>query len=92
MAVGIRADEPRRLHTSARSRSGLHKFIYPLAEAGMGKKEVKELCQKYNLLNPVYEWRSSVSCFCCFFQRKGDWIGLMKYHPTLYEIAVQWEQ
>jgi hypothetical protein len=27
-----------------------------------------------------------------FFQRKGDWIGLLKYHPTLFEIAAQWER
>lgn len=92
VAIGIRADEPRRLHANVRPGSGQHKFIYPLAEAGMDKKEVKALCEKYNLLNPVYKWRSSVSCFCCFFQRKGDWIGLLKYHPTLFEIAAQWER
>jgi 3'-phosphoadenosine 5'-phosphosulfate sulfotransferase (PAPS reductase)/FAD synthetase len=67
--IGIRADEPRRLHTNPRPRIGAREFVYPLAEAGMGKADVKELCAKYNLLCSVYQWRSSVSCFCCFFSK-----------------------
>lgn len=89
MAVGIRADEPRRLNM--KPRNGIE-FYYPLADVGMDKKDVIEFCKKYDLLNPVYEWRSNVSCFCCFFQRVGDWKGLMKYHPALYKIAEEWER
>lgn len=82
MHMGIRADEPRRQHGKS----------YPLVEAGYGKKEVVELCRKYDLLNAVYSWRSNVSCFCCVFQRKYDWLGLLKYHPSLFALAEQWEQ
>jgi hypothetical protein len=80
--IGIRADEPNRVHDKC----------YPLVEAGLSKDDVKKLCQKHGLLNPVYEWRSSVSCFCCFFQKARDWRGLMIHHPTLYEIANEWEK
>jgi 3'-phosphoadenosine 5'-phosphosulfate sulfotransferase (PAPS reductase)/FAD synthetase len=90
--IGIRADEPRRLHTNLKPRTGIHEFRYPLAEAGMGKKDVKALCSKYDLLNPVYKWRSNVSCFCCFFQRASDWKGLLKHHPTLFSLAEEWER
>ena len=83
--VGIRADEPRRLTERG-------KFRYPLSEAGMDKKDVKKLCEKYGLLSPVYQWRTNVSCFCCFFQKKKDWKGLLINHPTLYEIAQEWER
>lgn len=83
--VGIRADESRRL-------TEREKFRYPLAEAGMDKKDVKKLCEKYGLLNPVYQWRTNVSCFCCFFQRKKDWKGLLINHPTLYAVAQEWER
>jgi PP-loop superfamily ATP-utilizing enzyme len=83
--VGIRADEPRRL-------TEREKFRYPLAEAGMDKKAVKKLCEKHGLLNPVYQWRTNVSCFCCFFQKKADWKGLMINHPTLYAVAQEWER
>lgn len=89
VAVGIRADEPRRLN---RDKRGCAEFYYPLANAGMGKKEVKEICRKHDLLCPVYDWRSNVSCFCCFFQKLFDWRGLMKNHPTLFEIANEWEK
>jgi PP-loop superfamily ATP-utilizing enzyme len=92
VAIGIRADEPRRLHTNMKPRHGSHEFRYPLAEAGYGKKEVIELCRKHDLLNPVYQWRSNVSCFCCFFQRLHDWVGLLKHHPSLYAIAEAWER
>jgi 3'-phosphoadenosine 5'-phosphosulfate sulfotransferase (PAPS reductase)/FAD synthetase len=88
-AIGIRADEPRRLNRA--DRNGVS-FYYPLAEAGMDKADVKALCRKYDLLNPVYQWRSSVSCFCCFFQRAADWRGLQKHHPTLYAVAEEWER
>ena len=91
---GIRADEPRRVRSREVSRPGCKNLYnsYPLVEAGMCKKDVFELCKKYDLLNPVYKWRSNVSCFCCFFQRKSDWLGLLKHHPELYALAEQWEK
>lgn len=87
--VGIRADEPRRLNTKARTCGD---FVYPLAEAGMDKRAVHSLCARHGLLNPVYEWRSNISCFCCFFQRKRDWLGLLQHHPDLYAVAEEWER
>jgi 3'-phosphoadenosine 5'-phosphosulfate sulfotransferase (PAPS reductase)/FAD synthetase len=91
MAVGIRADEPRRIRTERASYAHFDAY-YPLVEAGYGKKEVKEICAKHGLLNPVYEWRSNVSCFCCFFQKKRDWKGLLINHPSFYAIAQEWER
>ncbi len=88
VAVGIRADEPLRL----RGDKPGYAVEYPLADAGMDKAAVMEICRKHGLLNPVYEWRSSVSCFCCPFQRKWDWRGLRTHHPTLYAIAEEWER
>jgi hypothetical protein len=88
IAVGIRADEPRRLRGD---RVGLH-YSYPLAEAGMDKAAVKALCAKHDLLNPLYDWRHTVSCFCCFFQPIRDWRGLWRHHPTLFTVAEEWEK
>lgn len=88
--VGIRADEPNRA-VDRKPREGDHRFEYPLFDAGLDKAAVKSLCEKYDLLNPVYTWRSSVSCFCCFFQRKYDWLGLLKNHPDLFRVAEEWE-
>jgi hypothetical protein len=58
----------------------------------MGKEDVKALCEKHGLLSPAYKWRSSVSCFCCPFQRKHDWLNMLKEHPHLYSIAEAWEE
>ena len=88
VSVGIRADEPRRL-------GGYEKAPYPvdfpLVAASMGKADVHDLCRKHDLLSPVYQWRSNTSCFCCPFQRKQDWRGLLKHHPALYAMAEDWE-
>ena len=91
VCVGIRADEPRRLKKIT-TYAGKHEAVHPLAEAGMGKDDVKALCRKHDLLSPVYKWRTNVSCFCCFFQRKADWLGMLQHHPTLYSIAETWEK
>lgn len=88
VSVGIRADEA---HRMAENRNSWPQDR-PLVDAGYGKKEVLELCRKYDLLNPVYDTgRSSCSCFCCPFQRKGDWLWLLKQHPDLYALAEEWE-
>jgi hypothetical protein len=92
VCVGIRADEPRRIHTNTKPREGQHQFTYPLCDSALDKKDVMNLCQKYDLLNPVYQWRTNVSCFCCFFQRLCDWQGLLKHHPTLFAVAEEWER
>lgn len=90
VCVGIRADEPRR-QKRWKPRKGEHEFTWPLVDAGLGKAEVLALCERHGMLNPVYQWRSSVSCFCCPFQRKGDWLGMLKHHPTLFKVAEEWE-
>jgi len=89
--VGIRADEPRRAG-NMRPRSKGHELALPLVKAGLGKKDVRALCRKYDLLNPLYRWRSNVSCFCCPLQRKGDWLGMLDHHPQLFALAEEWER
>lgn len=86
--IGIRADETKRIRPNKKP----WPVHYPLVNAGMGKQEVFALCEKHSMLNPVYKWRSSCSCFCCFFQRKSDWLGLLEHHPGLYSLANQWEK
>jgi 3'-phosphoadenosine 5'-phosphosulfate sulfotransferase (PAPS reductase)/FAD synthetase len=88
--VGIRADEAQRARLDVFSK-GQWEYKYPLLEAGMGKKDVLALCRKHDMLSPAYEWRSSTSCFCCPFQRKNDWRGLMVRHPDLFALSEDWE-
>jgi len=88
VAVGIRADEAHR-NAGAAGKGGI--ILRPLVEAGMGRKDCHQLCEKHGLLNPVYEWRTRVNCFCCFFQNRRDWWGLLHNHPSLYALAEEWE-
>lgn len=89
--IGIRADESHRATLKPRSANSKHTFQYPLIKYGLDKKAVIDLCEKYDALNAVYQWRSNCSCFCCPFQRKSDWKGLLKHHPDLYALAEEWE-
>jgi len=86
--VGIRADERERASRLAESNPY---WQFPLIEAGLGKTDVIALCRKHDLLNPLYQWRTNVSCFCCPFQRKQDWLGMLQHHPTLYRLSEEWE-
>lgn len=81
-ALGICADEDHRMPDAYR----------PLADAGITKAEARKLCEKHELVNPVYKWRSSCSCFCCPFQRKQDWKNLWREHPDLFALAERWEE
>jgi len=81
-AIGICADESQRMEDKNR----------PLVDAGITKSDARKMCESAGLINPVYCWRSSCSCFCCPFQRKRDWIGMAKNHPDLYALAEEWEK
>jgi hypothetical protein len=39
----------------------------------------------------MFSWRSRSNCFNCFYQRRYEWIGLLEYHPDLFERAEQLE-
>jgi len=80
-AVGICADESHRSPELYR----------PLVENNISSIDARKLCEKADLVNPIYEWRTHSSCFCCPFQRKSDWLGMNKKHPYLYALAEQWE-
>lgn len=91
VSVGIRADEPHRLDPTKPGNKKAYEWDRPLIDAGMGKKDVIKMCEKHDLLNPCYKWRSNCSCFCCQFQRKNDWLGLLRNHPDLYALCEDWE-
>lgn len=90
--VGIRADETERTRLATRPHKGDYRFEFPLVDAGLDRKAVHALCTKHGLLSPAYQWRTNTSCYCCPFQRKADWLGLMRTHPDLYALAEEWER
>ena len=79
--IGICAGEEHRMPEVSR----------PLVKAGISRQDARKMAKKKGLLNPIYQWRSHTSCFCCPFQRIADWRGLLIQHPDLYRLAEQWE-
>lgn len=87
--VGIRADEARGGYVS--TKSNIHP-VFPFKECGLGIADVERLLEQSGLgLPSYYEWRQRSGCFFCFYQRSGEWAGLLERHPELYEQAKAYE-
>ena len=87
--VGIRADE------SARSKmSSLPNVtaVYPFVSDGLVRQDIVALLEETTGVPKYYAWRSRSGCYFCFFQRKGEWLGLREHHPDLFEKAMRYEE
>lgn len=40
----------------------------------------------------LFNWRSRSNCFCCFYQRLYEWVGLLEHHPAVFDQAVELER
>jgi 3'-phosphoadenosine 5'-phosphosulfate sulfotransferase (PAPS reductase)/FAD synthetase len=88
--VGIRADEHREGYISTKPSIVP---IYPFKEDGITKDDVMRILDESGVGLPTYySWRSRSGCYFCFFQRKGEWVGLLEQHPDLYELSVAYEK
>jgi len=87
--IAIRADEDRRGYLSTKPNI-IAKF--PFKEDGIVLSDVRRILQTAGLgLPSYYEWRSRSGCYFCFFQRKIEWVGLLRRHPDLFERAKAYE-
>lgn len=77
--IGIAADEHKRL---ARLK-GQNK-ISLLARYGYTENMAKKLCEKYNLLSPIYRTSERNGCWFCPNCRIKDFAMLRKRHPELW--------
>lgn len=89
--VAIRADEPYR-QGYAPTNPKIH-TILPFRDDGVDKKGVYRLLEDSGIgLPEYYKWRSRSGCTFCFFQRKIEWVRLMKEHPDRFEEAKGYEK
>jgi 3'-phosphoadenosine 5'-phosphosulfate sulfotransferase (PAPS reductase)/FAD synthetase len=87
--VGIRADEQRSGYISTKPNI---KPVFPFKELGLTIADVERLLEASGLgLPSYYEWRQRSGCTFCFFQRTGEWIGLLERHPDLFAEAKAYE-
>lgn len=87
--VGIRADEAARSKLSSLPNVTA---VYPFVSDGLVRQDIVSLLEETTGVPKYYAWRSRSGCYFCFFQRKGEWLGLRKNHPDLFEKAMRYEQ
>lgn len=89
--IGIRADELYRKGYISTKPNIVPQ--YPFIEDGIRKEDVFKILEESGLGVPeYYRWRSRSGCFFCFFQQKGEWLGLLENHPDLFEMAKAYER
>lgn len=89
--IGIRADELHRKGYISTKPNIVP--LYPFIDAGIHHADVIRILSESGLGLPAYyEWRSRSGCYFCFFQRRIEWVGLLKNHPELYEQAQNYEK
>lgn len=90
MYIGIRADENRGGYKP--SKPNIHP-VYPFVDEGMHLDDIHRILEESGVDFPkYYDWRSRSGCYFCFYQQKGEWLGLKENHPELYEKAKQYEK
>lgn len=87
--VGIRADENRDGYMSSKESV---KAVFPFVEDGIIRKDVFDILERSVGVPEYYKWRSRSGCYFCFFQRQGEWLGLKRNHPELFEKAKSYEK
>lgn len=82
--IGIRADENREGYISHKETISA---VFPFIEDGLVRDDIFQILEDSVGIPEYYQWRSRSGCYFCFFQRRDEWLGLKRNHPTLFEMA-----
>ena len=85
--VGIAYDEPERYE-----RLNHETHITPLYDLKITEKEAMEICEKYDLLSPIYKTSFRGGCWFCPKQRLSQLKWLYKEHNDLWNILKDMEK
>lgn len=78
--IGIAADETDRLlRLRGTNRVSL------LEKYGVAGSEARQLCEKFRLLSPTYNWCKRNGCWFCPYCSRREWAHLVIDHPILWE-------
>lgn len=84
--IGIAADEPKRLKRIDGTRK-----VSLLAKYNYTEQMARELCERYDLLSPVYSFTSRGGCWFCPNARDNELRHLRKEHPELWRQLLELE-
>ena len=95
--IGIRGDEDREGYIPKKPPKFSDKPnilpVYPFKEEDITLQDVKAILEEEGIgLPDYYQWRSRSGCYFCFYQQVGEWQGLKKKHPELFERAKKYEK
>ena len=85
--VGIAYDEPKRYE-----RLNHQTHIAPLYDLKITEKEAMEICEKYDLVSPIYKTSFRGGCWFCPKQRLSQLKWLYKEHNDLWNILKDMEK
>ena len=85
--VGIAYDEPERYE-----RLNHETHIAPLYDLKITEKEAMEICEKYDLLSPIYKTSFRGGCWFCPKQRLSQLKWLYQEHNDLWNILKEMEK
>ena len=91
--VGIAADEPNRWGRMEAKQTAKKKYRSILVEQGLTENDAMEICKKYDLLSPLYNYEDTYrgGCWFCPKQCMADLWSLWKNYPDLYTRLVAME-
>ena len=84
--IGIATDEPKRLKRIDGTRK-----VSLLAKYNYTEQMARELCERYDLLSPVYSFTSRGGCWFCPNARDNELRHLRKEHPELWRQLLKLE-
>ena len=85
--VGIAADEKKRLKRLNKTTN-----ISLLEKYNLTEIDAFNLCQKNNLLSPVYNLTKRNGCWFCPNAKDTELLHLLNYHVDLFDKLVEWEK
>lgn len=85
--VGIAYDEPKRYE-----RLNHDTHIAPLYDLKITEKEAMEICEKYDLVSPIYKTSFRGGCWFCPKQGLKQLKWLYKTHPDLWNVLKSMEK
>lgn len=92
--IGIAYDEPKRWERMKAKETKSRKYRSLLVEQNLTEQDALTICERHNLLSPMYKIQDGIfrgGCWFCPKQCKADLYSLWKNYPDLYDKLIDLE-
>jgi len=95
-SIGITVDEIKRVNGRITPMFGYHengRYKYPLVEANMTEKDCLQFCYDRGFdFGGLYKYFDRVSCWCCPFKSKREFVNLEKHFPEYWKKILEFRR